>query len=222
MATTDILPFCTATPGAANCLTPSAYAALTSILADGFVAGTALSIQINTVLRQSSFMAAGLANWLVSQGISVPDNGNMANLVAEITAGMNAFIANNGLGASYASNATTQSGTSTTQSVTPASLAASVFGGGGVSPQLWSQRSSPAVATAYQNTGSRLRAVSVSAGSSGNMLFWVSSTSTLTAGIEVGVLNLSTYINTFFTVVPPGYYYGFSTSFGTISNWVEF
>jgi microcystin-dependent protein len=94
MATTQILPFCTNAAGSGgNRLTPTAYAALTSVLANGFQSGLANSVQANTALAQSSFMAAGLANWMVSQGVSVPDDGNLTNLVTEINSALTAFSA---------------------------------------------------------------------------------------------------------------------------------
>lgn len=73
-------------------MTPSAYAALSALLADGFVAGVANSAQLNTVWAQSSFMAAGLANWIVTQGISVPDDSNLSALVTEIDNALNTKI----------------------------------------------------------------------------------------------------------------------------------
>jgi hypothetical protein len=92
-ASTQILPFSTVAAGSGgNRLTPSAYAALTALLADGFQAGVAQSVQVNTVLAQTSFMAAGLANWMVSQGVSVPDDGNLTNLVSEISSALSAYI----------------------------------------------------------------------------------------------------------------------------------
>lgn len=89
-ATTDILPF--ATGGGANVESQAAYAA-DPTTASGFLSGLAPSVKLNKVWRQSAFMAAGLANWMVAQGVSVPDDGNLANLVAEITSSLNAFLA---------------------------------------------------------------------------------------------------------------------------------
>ena len=92
-ASTQILPFSTLPNGSGgNRLTPTAYAALTTILAQGFQAGLAPSEQLNTVWAQSSFMAAGLANFCVAQGISVPDDGNLTNLVTEIENAISAFV----------------------------------------------------------------------------------------------------------------------------------
>lgn len=91
-ATTDILPF--ATSGGANVIDQATYAGNTTLLANGFVSGIARSNIANKVWRQTSFMAAGLASWCVLQGISVPDDGNLTNLVGEIDAAMSAKIAN--------------------------------------------------------------------------------------------------------------------------------
>jgi hypothetical protein len=92
MATTDILPF--ATGVGANVETQTAYAA-DSTTSLGFSAGTAASVKLNKVWRQSSFMAAGLANFIVNRGISVPDDGNLANLVAEFEASLDAYLSKN-------------------------------------------------------------------------------------------------------------------------------
>ena len=96
MATTDILQF--SGGGSANVISQATYAGLTSLLANGFTSGTAQSNQVNKVLRQSSFMAAGLAAFCVAQGISVPDDGNLTNLVTELGQALTAFIQTNNLG----------------------------------------------------------------------------------------------------------------------------
>ena len=77
-ATTDILPF--ATSGVANVETQAAYAA-DPTTGTGFASGTASSLKLNKVWRQSSFMAAVVANWEVLMGYSVPDDGNLSNAV---------------------------------------------------------------------------------------------------------------------------------------------
>lgn len=93
-ASTQILPFSTLAAGSGGTrLSPSAYAALTTLLANGFQVGIADEFQVNTVLAQSSFMAAGLAEFCVSQGVSVPDDGNLGNLVTEITTALTTLIA---------------------------------------------------------------------------------------------------------------------------------
>ena len=95
--TTDILQF--AGGGSANVLTQAQYAALTTILADGFSTGTALAPQLNKVWRQSSFIASGLANFIANRGINVPDDGNLTALIAEIESAMNAYLVKSVAGA---------------------------------------------------------------------------------------------------------------------------
>ena len=107
MATTQILPFATEAYNAGgNVLSPTAYAALTTLLAAGFQSGVAPSVQVNTVLRQASFMAAGLANYLVSKGITQNDDGNLSGLVtniaAAIAAGTNVFYGGTSTGTATA------------------------------------------------------------------------------------------------------------------------
>ena len=91
MATREILQFAGA-PGA-NVLTQVAYAALTAILDDGDPAGILDSNLLNKTLRQSNFMATGLAEFLVQQGIDVPDDGDVPALAANILLAINAIIA---------------------------------------------------------------------------------------------------------------------------------
>lgn len=94
MATTDIQPFGSGGTGTSNVLTQSAYLTfLASLAGNSFATGAIPTAQQwNKILRQASFMAAGLANWLVNRGITVLDDGNMAALVAEIQAGMSAYL----------------------------------------------------------------------------------------------------------------------------------
>ena len=83
MPTNQILPF--ATGGGANTLTPTAYAALTSLVSLGFQSGVAPSVQLNTVWRQSSFMAAVVAQMIADQsGDNVNDDGNLSVLEASL------------------------------------------------------------------------------------------------------------------------------------------
>lgn len=89
MASTDILPF--GTGDGANVMSQAAYAALSARTA-GFSTGVAQSQQLNKVWRQSSFVAAGVANWIVAQGISVPDDGSITGFVTELTAALTAFV----------------------------------------------------------------------------------------------------------------------------------
>ena len=76
----DFLPFASA--AGANVMNQADYAALTSRL-NGFSAGTALSIQLNKVWRQSSLMAAMLGEFSANNsGQSTVDNGTYATLLS--------------------------------------------------------------------------------------------------------------------------------------------
>ena len=69
-----------ATGGGANALTPSAYAALATLIANGFQSGTASSQQINTVFRQASFVVSAIAQAIAdTTGAAVNDDGVIAN-----------------------------------------------------------------------------------------------------------------------------------------------
>lgn len=69
-----------ATGGSANALTPAAYAALTTLLLNGYQTGTANSTYINTTLRQSSFAVTAIAQAIADMtGAAVNDDGVIAN-----------------------------------------------------------------------------------------------------------------------------------------------
>ncbi len=79
----DFLPF--AVGGAANVLTQAQYAALTTLLADGFQTGTAQSQQLNKVWRQGSIMAAVIGQLIAdATGQSVIDDGTVATIEANL------------------------------------------------------------------------------------------------------------------------------------------
>lgn len=64
----------------ANTLTPTAYAALTSLLSGGYQTGIANSQQINTTLRQVTFAVAALAQAIAdTTGAAVNDDGIVNN-----------------------------------------------------------------------------------------------------------------------------------------------
>lgn len=76
-----------ATGGGANALTPTAYAALTSLLANGYQSGTASSQQINTTLRQTTFATAAIAQFIADTlGVAVNDDGVIGNFQAQLNA----------------------------------------------------------------------------------------------------------------------------------------
>lgn len=89
--TNQFLPF--AVGAGANTLTPTAYAALTSLLSSGFVSGVANSAQFNTALRQATTAAAGLGQFIANQGGSANDDGSAANFASGLLAAMQALFA---------------------------------------------------------------------------------------------------------------------------------
>ncbi len=95
MATSDFLPL--AVGVGANVETQAAYAAETALLANGFQAGVAPSAKFNKALRQSSIMAAVLAQFVVDEsGQNAVDDGTTATLIANLKSGVNAMIAAGG------------------------------------------------------------------------------------------------------------------------------
>lgn len=81
----DFLPF--AVGGAANVETQSDYVADTATLQNGFTGGIAKSDKLNKVWRQSSIMAAVLAQFIVDQsGQNAVDDGTTATLEANLLA----------------------------------------------------------------------------------------------------------------------------------------
>ncbi|WP_407971472.1 hypothetical protein ACJ51O_08205 [Burkholderia pyrrocinia] len=84
----DFLPFATG-PGA-NVVDQATYAALAALMT-GFVSGTAQSGQLNKVWRQSSIMAAVIAQFIVAQtGQPALDDGTTPTLLANFTKAVNA------------------------------------------------------------------------------------------------------------------------------------
>lgn len=91
MPSNQFLPF--ATGGGANTLTPSGWAALVSLLANGFQAGTASSAQVNTVLRQVSTVASALGQIINDQGGDALDNGSPAAFATALKAALGTLYA---------------------------------------------------------------------------------------------------------------------------------
>ncbi|MBN4665449.1 hypothetical protein HUS70_07350 [Pandoraea nosoerga] len=89
MATNDFLTF--AGGSGANVLSQADYAALTSILSNGFSSGVAQSAQVNKVLRQASIMSAVLAQFAVDlTGKNAVDDGTTASILAMLKAAVSA------------------------------------------------------------------------------------------------------------------------------------
>lgn len=74
--------------GSANALTPAAYAALTTLVANGYQTGVANSQQINTTLRQAAFASAVLAGIISDFGLDALDNGDLADFKTKLLTAM--------------------------------------------------------------------------------------------------------------------------------------
>lgn len=89
--TNDFLTF--AGGAGSNTLTQAQYAALTTLLANGFQSGTAQSNQLNKVWRQSSIMAAVLGQLVAdATGQNATDDGTIATLEANLARAMRGDI----------------------------------------------------------------------------------------------------------------------------------
>lgn len=75
-----------ATGSGANVLTPTAYAALTTLISQGFQSGVAQSQQVNTPLRQSSFVSAAMAQIVANNNVDANDDGNLSAFVTNFLA----------------------------------------------------------------------------------------------------------------------------------------
>ena len=80
--------------GGANTLTPAAWAALTTLLANGFQSGLASSQQVNTLFRQLTTVAAAIGKLVSDNNQDALDNGDYTGLALAIR---NAVSANSGL-----------------------------------------------------------------------------------------------------------------------------
>jgi microcystin-dependent protein len=81
------------TGGAANTLSYAAYSALTTVIANGFQPGIALSEQVNTVLRQATVASSGLAKFSTDNGtLDCLDDGSPANFAAALLNAIQAVI----------------------------------------------------------------------------------------------------------------------------------
>lgn len=89
MAINNFKPFATAAN--ANVTAQADWETLPALLS-GFMAGKAYSAQVNKALRQSTVMASVLAQFISdSAGVDVLDNGNTAQILANLKTGMTAL-----------------------------------------------------------------------------------------------------------------------------------
>lgn len=87
MPTNDIKPFAAA--GGANVLTQAEYLALAA-LSTGFSSGKANSKEVNKAIRQATFIASVLAQFICDKsGSDVLDDGNVAGLVTKLLSAIN-------------------------------------------------------------------------------------------------------------------------------------
>ncbi|WP_343724955.1 hypothetical protein [Herbaspirillum huttiense] len=104
----DFLPY--AVGSGANVLSQNDYAALTSLLQNGLQSGIVPSNQLNKILRQSSIMAAVLAQFIVAtSGQPAIDDGTTATLLSNLTAGIRSQLSGKiqSISASVTANALT-------------------------------------------------------------------------------------------------------------------
>lgn len=85
----QFLPF--ATGSSANVLTAAEYEALTALVANGFQSGIAQSQQVNTPLRQSTFVSSAIAQIIANAGMNANDDGNISNFVANFINALRQF-----------------------------------------------------------------------------------------------------------------------------------
>src|SRR6516164_7930383 len=92
MPTNDYVPFAYS-PTTANVIPPATWAAMTGLRSNGFVSGTALSVQCNTVWRQSSVVAAMIAEFTAEhQSGNVVDNGDVEGLENQFEKALQNFL----------------------------------------------------------------------------------------------------------------------------------
>lgn len=94
MATNQYYPF--ANGGGANTLTNSAYAALTTLLSNGYQSGLASSQEINTTFRQASVVAAAVAQFIVNiSAVNANDDGNVSEFATNLAAAVRSALTAN-------------------------------------------------------------------------------------------------------------------------------
>lgn len=80
-----------ATGGGANVISQSAYAALTTFLANGYSSGVVDSDQFNKIIRQSSFISAVIGQVVANSGINAVDDGDIPGFVTDLISSIRAF-----------------------------------------------------------------------------------------------------------------------------------
>lgn len=95
MPVSQYLPFGTGgVAGSPNTLSYSSYAALTTLIGNGFLSGIARSEQVNTVLRQATVGVAGVAQLIADHGaLDALDDGSPANFKAALKGALDNLMA---------------------------------------------------------------------------------------------------------------------------------
>jgi hypothetical protein len=101
----------------ANVMPISTYAS-SGGLANGVSTGIADPTIINRAIRQATFIAAGLAQFVANQNYAVNDDGNLTNFVTNLTNALRVAVTV----PPFASNAVALAGTDTASMISPASL----------------------------------------------------------------------------------------------------
>lgn len=118
MPSNDFLLF--AGGSGANVLSQADYAALTSILSNGFSSGVAQSAQVNKVLRQSSIMSAVLAQFIVANsGASAVDDGTTATLLQNLLTAVSVAARTGSVGSPASRNRLVNGGAQIAQAAAP-------------------------------------------------------------------------------------------------------
>lgn len=88
----NFLLFCSGSPGAANSLSASDYAALTAILTDGFQTGEASSEEANTVWRQATMGMAVLGQLIALSGQDALDNQDVPGTASKLLSALASLL----------------------------------------------------------------------------------------------------------------------------------
>jgi len=96
MPTTQYLPF--GTGGGANTLSYASYSATAALIASGYSAGLADAQHVNTVLRQLSVAAAGVAKFATDHGtLDCLDNGSVTDFAAALASAVGSYVPASGI-----------------------------------------------------------------------------------------------------------------------------
>lgn len=211
-----------ATGVGANVITQSAFAALSSFLANGYSSGVVASDQFNKIIRQSSFISAVVGQIVANAEINAVDDGDVAGFVTDFLSAISTLFpaASTTVAGKVelATTAETKTGTDTARAVTPAGLAGASLGAG----QSWTDvDSSRVLGTTYTNSTGKPILVNV---------YMQSSASNASPELTIGGVKVygpsqqnATYASSVSGLVPNDVTYSanVSTGTGTLIHWRE-